>query len=141
MTSEVRPAIPSEEFTTPEEPGAQETIPGLGVIEHGLGDRFDDLTEGLGDLGDCADLGLAYSQLVIIAFTSEDPAAEIDGVIGELEGQVPDELKDDLQVVADTFAEAGDGGIMDATAAMSDPEFSAANEAITDWISTQCAGG
>mgnify|MGYP001788845365 CR=1 FL=1 len=30
----------------------------------------DDLTDGLGDLGDCADLGLAYSQLVVIALRS-----------------------------------------------------------------------
>ena len=141
MTSEIRPVAPSDEFTPPGGPGSEETIPGLGDIEDGLGDRFDDLTDGLGDLGDCADLGLAYSQLVIIAFTSEDPAAEIDAVIDELKGQVPDELRDDLQIVADTFADAGDGGILDATGAMSEPEFSAANEAITNWISTQCAGG
>jgi len=137
MTSEIRPTAPSDEFGSPDDPGAEGTVPGLGDIQDELGD----LTDGLGDLGDCAELGLAYGQLVIIAFASDDPGTEIDAVIGELKDKVPAELQDDLQVVADTFADAGDGGILDATGAMSDPAFSTANGAITDWISTQCVPG
>lgn len=137
MTSDVRPTAPTDESPAPDEPTGNELIPGTGDP----GGQFGDLAAGLGDLGDCAELGLAYSQLVVIAFTSDDPGAEIDAVIDELKGKVPAELQDQLQTVADTLADAGDGGILDATGAMSDPAFRSANEAITNWISSQCTGG
>jgi hypothetical protein len=61
-------------------------------------------------------------------------------VIDELRQQVPDELQDELDVVAATLEEAGDGGFFDATDALSDPEFNEANDAIAAWITAECGG-
>jgi len=140
MTSEVRqPAATSELPAT--DPGTEDGVPDLGDLEDELGAQFDDLTEGLDDLSDCAALGLAYGELVVIAFTAQDPGPEIDAVIKEVQDRIPDELQDELRIVADTLTEAGAGGLLDATGALSDPAFAQANEAISNWIGAQCAGG
>ena len=143
MTSDVRPApAPSDELT-PDDPGTTDPGTGPGTTDDplgDLGDQFDDLTGGLGDLGDCASLGLAYAQLVVIVFTADDAGPQIDEIISELQAKVPADLQDELQTVSDTLKEAAQGGVLDATGAMSDPEFTAANQAIADWIATQCDG-
>lgn len=149
-TSNERPAAaPSGELPPPADPGSADpgsadpgTSPSTTDDPLGdLGDDLDDLTGGLGDLGDCASLGLAYAQLIVIVFTADDADAQIDEVVSELRDEVPADLQDDLQIVSDTLKEAAAGGVLDATGAMSDPEFTAANEAISNWIAAQCSGG
>jgi hypothetical protein len=105
-----------------------------------LGDQLEDFATGLGDLGDCATVGLAYSQLIAVAYTSDNADAEIDKVLGELQAKAPKDLQDDLDLVAQTLKETAGGDFLEATNALSDPEFVQANEAIINWISSECGG-
>ncbi len=135
-------AAPSDELT-PDDPGPTDpgTSPGTTDDPLGdLGDQFDDLTGGLGDLGDCASLGLAYAQLVVIVFTSDDAGPQIDEIISELQAKVPADLQDELQTVSDTLKGGRPGRRAGRHRRHQAIEFTAANQAIADWIATQCDG-
>ena len=140
-TSAPRPAAPVDEFPPPDElppgaPGDPGELPDLGDLE----DELDDLTEGLGEAGECATLGLAYAELLFVAFTSDDAGSDITEVVDELRDRAPDDLQDDLDVIEDTLIEASEAGILDATGALSDPAFAEANDALSQWLATECGG-
>ncbi|KLR61414.1 hypothetical protein IMCC26207_108255 [Actinobacteria bacterium IMCC26207] len=105
-----------------------------------LGNQLQDFAAGLGDLSNCASLGLAYSQLIAVAYTSDNADAEIDQVLGELQSKAPEDLQDELELVAQTLKDAAGGDFLESTNALSDPEFMKANEAVVTWISTECGG-
>jgi hypothetical protein len=140
-TSAPRPAAPVDELPPPDElppgaPGEPGELPDLGDLE----DELDDLTEGLGQAGECATLGLAYAELLFVAFTSENAGSDISDVVDELRDRAPADLQDDLDVIEDTLVEASEAGILDATGALSDPAFAEANDALSQWLATECGG-
>ncbi|MEI7886660.1 MAG: hypothetical protein WCJ04_04625 [Actinomycetes bacterium] len=131
MTSGLRPAPPASDPNS--SPG------GLGDLGD-LGNQLQDFANGLGDVGNCAALGIAYSQLIAVAYTSDSADAEIDQVLGELQAKAPADLQDELQVVTQTLKDAAGGDFLEVTGILSDPKFKTANQAIITWISTQCGG-
>lgn len=131
MTSGMRP-----------EPSLSDELGGSGDLGDlgDLGNQLQDFAAGLGDLSNCASLGLAYSQLIAVAYTSDNADAEIDQVLGELQSKAPKDLQDELELVAQTLKDAAGGDFLESTNALSDPEFVKANEAVVTWISTECGG-
>ncbi|MEX0767418.1 MAG: hypothetical protein WD029_02995 [Microthrixaceae bacterium] len=141
MTSGMRPDAPAEDvFGGSNEFGNPGDLPDSTINEDlgDLGEQLDEFASGLGDLGDCAAVGLAYGQLLTLAYTSESPDAEIDKVLGELKASAPADLQKDLDLVAETLKSVDGSDFLEATNALSNPEFVKANEAIIDWIITQC---
>jgi|GEM_PF-1069504 len=140
MTSGMRPeAPPTDSF------GGSSDFPdsgGSGNLPNpdDLGKQLDQFASGLGDFADCAALGLAYGQLLTLVYTSKSPDAEIDNVLGKLKTSAPSDLRDDLDLVANTLKSVGGSNILEATNAFSDPDFVKANDSIITWISTQCGG-
>jgi hypothetical protein len=104
------------------------TVPELDVP--GLGEQFDR----------CMELFMAYSELVVLAF-SGDPEGQLPGLFDELEAAVPDDLQDELAIVRAAVEEAAAGGVLDAAGALIGEEFVTANEAIINWLSTECQVG
>jgi hypothetical protein len=104
------------------------TVPEIDVP--GLGEEFDR----------CMDLFMAYSDLVVLAF-SGDPDGRLPALFDELEAAVPEDLQDELAIVRSAVEEAAAGGVLDAAGALIGEEFVAANEAIINWLSTECQVG
>lgn len=140
LQSPPRPA--SELAPTPDQPGPGDdledllpempdlsipemTVPEIALPE--LGDGFDR----------CMDLFMAYSELVVLAF-SGDPEGQLPAVFDELAAAIPDDLQDELAIVRAAIDEAASGGVLDAAGALIGEEFITANEAILDWLSTEC---
>ena len=101
------------------------TVPEIDLPE--LGEEFDR----------CMDLFVAYSDLVVLAF-SGDPDGRLPGLFDELAAALPDDLQDELAIVRSAIDEAASGGVLDAAGALISDEFIAANEAILNWLSTEC---
>lgn len=106
------------------------SIPDMTVPEidlPGLGEGFDR----------CMDLFMAYSDLVVLAF-SGDPDGRLPGLFDELAAEIPADLQDELAIVRAAIDEAASGDVLDAAGALIGEEFIAANQAIIDWLSTEC---
>ncbi len=74
-----------------------------------------------------------------LALSGGDPA-EIDRAVDELAAELPEDLRDELEVVRETLTEAAAGGLLDAAGSLTGQAFIDANEAITAWLVTECSG-
>ena len=61
--------------------------------------------------------------------------------IDELAAELPEDLRDELDVVRETLTEAAAGGLLDAAGSLTGQAFIDANEAITAWLVTECSVG
>lgn len=104
---------------------------------------LDDLTEtipGLGELGDCMEIAAAYGSLYFEALGGADGAEEAQRKADELKSVLPEDLHDDIDVIADAIGEVAEQGIVDGSEALSSPEYQAADQAINDYLAEQCGG-
>jgi hypothetical protein len=120
-----------------------------------------DVSGGLAS-GDCAEAVTAFvalGQAVAASGGSDESVEESSRLFQEFADKAPDEIKDDIQVLADAYAEyiavLGDIGlqagetpsadqiqqITQASAALSTPEVAAASENFNTWASTNCPSG
>lgn len=119
----------------PSDPGDPE-LPDLGLPDLEMPDLgVPDVPDGLSE--DCVELTFAYTELVALALAG-DPNDEIDGLVDQLLEQAPEDLHADIEVVRATVTEAAGAGLFDAGRALLSDEFIAANERITEWLSTRC---
>ena len=102
-----------------------------------LGDITDSVP-GLENLGDCFDLATAYSSLYLQALSGD--AAEAQKQAEELKDQLPEELHDELDVVAAAIGEVAEEGPLGGSSALSTPEYRDADAAITDYLQQECGG-
>jgi len=94
-----------------------------------------------GDMGDCLDAAGVYFTLALTAIQGEEGAAKAQQQAEELKAQLPEDLQDDIDVVADTFGKIAQEGFLDGAGELNDPEFTAANQNITDYLQSTCSGG
>lgn len=94
-----------------------------------------------GDMGDCLDAAGVYFTLALTAIQGEEGATKAQQQAEELKAQLPEDLQDDIDVVADTFGKIAQEGFLDGAGELNDPEFTAANQNITDYLQTTCSGG
>lgn len=109
--------------------------------EESDGPDLGDITEsvpGLENLGDCFDLATAYSSLYLQALSGD--AAEAQQKAEELKDQLPEELHDELDVVAAAIGEVAEEGPLGGSSALSTPEYQEADTAITDYLQQECGG-
>lgn len=102
-----------------------------------------DITEsipGLENMGDCLDLAASYSSLYLEALGGADGAKDAQAKAKEMKSQLPDDLHDDIDVVADAIGEVADKGIVNGSDALSTSEYEDANTAITDYLTKECGG-
>jgi hypothetical protein len=104
-------------------------------------DEPGDITEsipGLENLGDCFDLATAYSSLYVQAISGD--AAEAQKQAEELKAQLPEDLHDDIDVVAAAIGEVAEEGPLSGSSALTTPEYQDADSAITDYLQKECGG-
>jgi hypothetical protein len=95
----------------------------------------------LGDLDDCVGLAGTYAGLAFSVIGGPDAAAEAQPVIDELRPRLPEDLQDDLDVVADAFTRIVEDGVLEGIGALADSDFQEANGNITDYLQENCLGG
>lgn len=112
-----------------------------GSLEDSLDDANDSIDELEGLLGDeysdCLAIASAYTQLgaLMLGGSGED----VDGILSGIEGRIPDEIKDDFDVVSAAFAQVAEEGIFAGGEAMDTPEFEEANANIEAYVDAECA--
>jgi hypothetical protein len=155
-TSETRPDADGEAGTSGEDPAGGEEGDG---DEEGNGDEdaggssedestsipdLDDLTEsipGLGELGDCMEIAAAYGSLYFEALGGADGAEQAQEKAEELKSVLPEDLHDDIDIVAETIGQVAEEGLFSGSDALSSPEYLEADQAITAYLDEQCGGG
>ena len=152
-TSESRPDTGAEQdSSTSEDPSAPEDS---GESEEGDSGGssddettsipdLDDLTEsipGLGELGDCMEIAAAYGSLYFEALGGADGAEQAQEKAEELKSVLPEDLHDDIDVVADTIGQVAEEGLFSGSDALSSPEYLEADQAITAYLDEQCGSG
>lgn len=86
----------------------------------------------------CLSVGTAYLTLIVTAFGGEDLQGEVDRVMAELRDTLPEDLQDDIDVVADTWSRLGDGGILSNPEVLDEPAYVEADANIQAWIEANC---
>ncbi|MDQ2677360.1 MAG: hypothetical protein M3Y51_01350 [Actinomycetota bacterium] len=126
------PTDPTDEFELPEE-----FSEGLDDFGSGIDDMLEQFESELGVAGECLDLLMKYAELMASAFGMMPGSSSRESVVAELRAALPADLHDELQVISDALASVESGGIS-GMGALADEEFTAANDAIVDWLETSC---
>ena len=76
------------------------------------GDSSSDVPD-LGNMGDCVEAAAAFAQVTLIPLgltfgATEEDLAELQDSLDELDASIPDEVKDDYEVLRDAYAEFGE---------------------------------
>ncbi len=101
-----------------------------------------DITDGLPDnLEGCLNLASAYASLYLEALGGEDGAAKAQKTAEELKGQLPSELHDDIDVIADAIGQVATKGVINGSDALNSPEYNDADAALTKYFEQECGAG
>jgi hypothetical protein len=101
-------------------------------------DRPDVSVPDLDDLADCIEQAADYASLAMLALGGEDPDSMANTALDQLRSSLPEDLRDDLQVVADAYRQVAEQGIGAGVDALASPEFDRANSAITQYLARNC---
>jgi hypothetical protein len=109
--------------------------------DSGTDSTMPDFGDVAGSMGDCLDAAGVYFTLALTAVEGEEGAAKAQEQAEELKSQLPEDLQDDIDVVAETFDAIAKEGVLDGASRLNDPAFTEANQNITDYLQTTCSGG
>jgi hypothetical protein len=123
------------ELTSPPRPPRAEAParPGPGGPDLSLPD--------LGEVDECLEVASVYAGLAFSAIGGPEAAQQARERLEELKARLPEDLHDDLDVVADTFDRIAEEGIFGGADALEDPAFEEANRAIEAYLREACGGG
>jgi hypothetical protein len=96
---------------------------------------------GSGGLARCGEILRAYGNLAATAIQGEDAAAKARDTLEGLADELPEDLQDDLTVVADAFGTIAEEGVVQGAAALTTSEFREANENILGYLRDDCLPG
>jgi hypothetical protein len=92
----------------------------------------------LGGLGNCLEIGAAYASVHLNALGAgdEQTRAELEKTLDQLKGELPDDIRDDLQVIADGIARSKN--LVEVGEFFDSEEYTKANANIERYINEQC---
>jgi hypothetical protein len=94
----------------------------------------------LGNLDECMTVAATYAGLAMSALGGEEAAKEALSQLDELKTELPSDLEDDLDVIAEAYGEVADKGIIDGADALDSDEFNEADANIQAWLEETCGG-
>jgi hypothetical protein len=124
-------------------PAVEIGVPGTGSDGSGgepVGTGSDGSGEG-GGLGRCGEILRAYGSLAATAIQGEDAAANARETLQGLADELPEDLQDDLAVVADAFGAIAEQGVVEGGSELATSEFREANENILGYLRDDCLPG
>ncbi len=104
---------------------------------------LDDITDsipGLGDLEGCIGMATAYSSLYLEALGGEDGARDAQKTAEALKDELPSDLHDDIDVIADAIGQIAEEGLLNGSDAFETPEYKEADAAVTKYLQEECGG-
>lgn len=93
-----------------------------------------------GNLGECMEAAAAYAGIALSALGGEDAAKDAEKALEGMKANLPDELHDDLELVANAYATMAKEGLIEGGEAVDTPEFNEASERISDYFDKECGG-
>lgn len=96
---------------------------------------------GSGGVARCGEILRAYGSLAATAIQGVDAAANARDTLEGLAGELPEDLQDDLTVVADAFGAIAEEGVVQGASALATTEFREANENILGYLRDDCLPG
>jgi hypothetical protein len=94
-----------------------------------------------GGLADCAEILKSYGSLAVTALKGKDAAASAEKTLKDLEGKLPADLRDDLEVVANAFGAIAEKGVVLGAKELTSGDFLEANKNILGYLRTDCLPG
>jgi hypothetical protein len=94
-----------------------------------------------GGLARCGEILRAYGNLAATAIQGEDAAANAQETLEGLADELPEDLQDDLTVIADAFGTIADEGVVQGASALITSKFREANENILGYLRDDCLPG
>lgn len=86
---------------------------------------------------DCLEVSLTYAGIYLSTLSFDESAkTELEAAIDEIGGKVPDDIKDDLQVIADGIAESND--FVEISEFFETDEYKEADANITEYLDEVC---
>lgn len=101
-----------------------------------------DLSDILGeDAGDCLEVSLTYASIYLSALglASDADRQELQDQVDQIKGQVPEDIQDDMQTIADGIANAD--GLVEVGEFFDSEEYQQADENITRYLEETCPTG
>lgn len=128
-------AAASEEEATETTPAEEEESSSEGGSSSG-GDT--DLVPGEGSFEDCLEVGLTYAGIYLSALglATEEDRKQLEQTVEDIKGKVPEDIQDDLQVIADGIAEAD--GLAGISEFFETDEYKQADENIQRYLEETC---
>ena len=105
------------------------------------GTGSDGTGSGGGGLARCGEILRAYGNLAATAVQGEDAAANARETLEGLADELPEDLQDDLTVIADAFGTIAEEGVVQGASALTTSEFREANENILGYLQDDCLPG
>jgi hypothetical protein len=130
---------PKVEIGVPGTGGSGESD-GSGDGQSGTGSGSGQADSG-GGLARCGEILRAYGSLATTALQGEDAAANARKTLEGLADELPEDLQDDLAVVADAFGQIADEGVVRGASALTTSAFREANENILGYLRDDCLPG
>ena len=104
------------------------------------------------EAAECQAIALEFASLVSKLFSPTGEEIDVDGVFGNLDSKVPEELRDDLQIVAAAYGEYvnvlkannndfTNAAVQEAAQSLTTPEVQAANENLNAYFDATCPQG
>ena len=98
-------------------------------------DEADGAIEGVSE---CVDLSIAFGKLQAAALGGGDGADQAQSAAEDLKALVPEDLGDDIDVIADAVGTISAEGLTNGGTALSTPEYEAAMNELTTYVESEC---
>jgi len=77
----------------------------------------------------------------LTALGGKEAAEQAEDALDKLKGELPDELHDDLETLAEAYAVLATEGLMEGSEALDSPEFTEASDRISAYFEKECGSG
>lgn len=105
---------------------------------------LDDLAEeipGLENMSDCLSQAAAFSALYFDTLAGGDGAKDAQKQAEQLKSVLPEDLHDEIEVIAAAIAEVAEEGLMGGSDALESEEYKKAEQAINKYFEEECGSG
>lgn len=99
---------------------------------------LDEADGAIDGVSECVDMSIAFGKLQAAALGGGEGAAQAQSAAEDLKALVPEELGDDVDVIADAVGSVSSEGLTNGGTALSTPEYEAAMNELTTYIESEC---
>ena len=123
-----------------DEPGSlQDEIDSmLDEAQESVTSLLDEADGAIDGVSECVDMSIAFGKLQAAALGGGEGANQAQSAAEDLKALVPEDLGDDIDVIADAVGSISSEGLTNGGTALSTPEYEAAMNELTTYIESEC---